>query len=138
MNGNDPRVYYIDTEGKIVELAWTGRWGSQNVTDTVHGPTAISGAALAGFASRPNAGCVYYVDGNDHIVELACTANKWTMTDVTAAAEAPVVRRGISLVAYTIDDGKAVRLYYANADGQAVELTGRDGVWGFTNLARLV
>lgn len=72
LNNRDPRVYYLDDSGNVIELAWGGgKWGGGNPTESAKSQVARSGSALAAFAiggSRPR---VYYVDDDAKITELA-------------------------------------------------------------------
>lgn len=67
VNGVNPRVYYIDTENRLNELAWEGTWGNNVLTEDVVGPSnALACYGLGGAASR-----VYYVTKQNQVDELA-------------------------------------------------------------------
>ena len=77
MNGSATRLYYLDGNSHVNELAWNNnKWVNTdmtaNVTDSTRTPRPPAGSALACFGVNGSATRLYYLDGRaSHVNELA-------------------------------------------------------------------
>jgi len=144
----EPRVYYENDHGQIVELAlWGGNWHRLVVTTVAGGPPAATGTALTSttYKGEPR---VYYESGDGQIVELAFYGGSWHNLVVTTAAGGPPATTGIRKHSTDPDSHAATtgtaltsttyngdpRVYYESSDGQIHELA----LWGDNKWHHLV
>ncbi len=110
VNGSATRLYYLDPNNHVNELAWNNGWSTTDMTAAAGSPIAASGSALACFGVNGSATRLYYLDSNSYVNELAWNSN-WVNTDMTAAAGSPVAASGSPLACFGVN-GTATRLYY--------------------------
>jgi hypothetical protein len=104
----------------VNELAWVGRWVSNDLTAITGASPASRGSPLTCFAVDGSAPRVYYLDG--HVHELAWGGRAWTHTDITAQAGGPSPVNSPSICCLGVD-GRAARIYYYSvSDGHVFEL----------------
>jgi hypothetical protein len=83
----DPRVYYIDENGRVQELAWVGRWVwndlfselPSNQIPKVHKARMFAIAAMGTGANRDSR--VYYLDNTGRVQQLAWVGH-WVWDDL--------------------------------------------------------
>jgi hypothetical protein len=84
VTGGAPRVYYLDVNSHVNELAWENGWvPPTDLTALTHAAPAAAGSPLTCFGVNGVASRVYYLDANSHVNELAWE-NGWVNTDLTA------------------------------------------------------
>ena len=109
---DNTRVYYLDRQNQINELAWNGS------TQTNNGPIApaMPGSALTCFAVEGRLTRVYYLDDNAQINELAWRNGGWDyhLTLWKAARDSALTCYGVN--------GSATRLYYHDEQYRVTEL----------------
>jgi hypothetical protein len=134
VGGTASRIYYLDNDAHVQELAWENGWMATDVTAQAGAPAASHDSALTCFGVGGTATRVYYVEPNrSHMYELAWE-NGWVATDVTAAAGASAATHN-ALSCFGVG-GVASRIYYLvynNADQDVYEMAWENG-WVSTNL----
>jgi hypothetical protein len=108
----DTRVYFLDRQGQINELARDG--GEQILS--LPGYTAIPGSALTSFAVEGLHTRLYYVGAQAQINELAWIGDQWVNRSLQRTAA-----RDSALTCYGVD-GKWTRLYYLDPEYRVNEL----------------
>jgi hypothetical protein len=117
VGGSATRVYYVDTTGRVIELAWENNGWKTNLTPATHAaPNSLSSFGVGGSATR-----VYYLDQSNHVCELAWENSGWVLTPVASQAEAPPAAAGSALTCFGVD-GSATRVYYVDTTGHMNEL----------------
>jgi hypothetical protein len=106
------RVYFLDRQGRINELAWNG--GEQILNRL--GCTAMPGSALASFAVEGRHTRLYYLDDQAQINELAWMDDRWVNRSLQRTAA-----RDSALTCYGVDQ-KWTRLYYLDPGYRVNEL----------------
>lgn len=108
----DTRVYYLDRQNQINELAWTG--GDQANQALPY--QAMAGSALTCFGVGGEHAQLYYLDSQAQVNELAQQDGRWTrnLLPGTAAPDSALACYGAS--------GRATRLYYLDPDYRVNEL----------------
>jgi hypothetical protein len=99
-------VYYLDINGQINEMAWTGdQMGNHPL-----GYEAAPGSSLTCFGVGGKYTRLYYLDGEGRINELAWSNGGWAnhVRPGTASPESALTCFGVN--------GTATRLYYADPD----------------------
>ena len=87
------RVYFIDSDNNVHELAWVGSsWNTTDLTvvaqtDGKHPPPAIAGSALASHDSGGSR--VYFIGSDNHVHELAWVGSSWNTTDLIYVTAPP-------------------------------------------------
>ena len=122
VSGTAARVYYLDANGHVHELAWENEWvNTGDLTAMTGAAPAAPGSALTCYGVGGTAARVYYLDANGHVHELAWE-NKWVNTgDLTAMTGAAPAASGSGLTCYGVS-GTAARVYYVDAGGHVHEL----------------
>jgi hypothetical protein len=115
VGGAATRLYYLDGNAHVNELAWEGQWVNADMTSRAGVPAAAPGSALACFGVGGTATRLYYLDGNAHVNELAWEG-QWVNTDMTSRAGVPAAAPGSALACFGVG-GSTTRVYYATADG---------------------
>ncbi len=131
VNGSATRLYYLDPNNHVNELAWNNGWSNTDTTAAAGSPVAASGSALACFGVNGSATRLYYLDASNHVNELAWN-NGWSNTDMTAAAGSSVAASGSALACFGVN-GSATRLYYLDASNHVNELVWNNG-WSNTDM----
>ncbi len=126
VNGDYSRVYYLDTDSNVTELAWDNGWG---FPDPLTGPTgeaggapgAVTGSALTCFGVDGDYSRVYYlkptVGTNLNVPDVAelYWDNGWGSNILTGpggeAGNAPSPAPGSALTCFGVN-GSASRVYY--------------------------
>jgi len=122
--GGNPRVYYLDANNHVNELAWHsndntwyGRDVTEDATQAAHG-SSLTSTTLGG---DPR---VYYLDANNHVNEMAwhTQGNNWSWRDVTEDAGASLHKNapGSSLTSTTL--GGDPRVYQLDVWNNVIEL----------------
>ena len=93
VNGSDSRVYFIDEDKNVNELAWANNW-SRNPIGAQHGaPAAAPWSALTCFGVNNADSRVYYTaNANNPVIELAWAklpSVNWYVNDLTAVTNTP-------------------------------------------------
>lgn len=112
MSNGDTRVYYLDSENRINEVAWTADELRNHQLDF----TARPGSALTCFGVDGQLGRVYYLDDQAQINELASQDGVWhnNPLNVTAAPDSDLTCFGV--------ERKWTRLYYLDPQHRLNEL----------------
>lgn len=111
-HGGASRVYYLDINGQINEMAWTG---DQMVNHPL-GYEAAPGSSLTCFGVGGKYTRLYYLDGGGRINELAWSNGGWAnhVRPGTASPESALTCFGVN--------GTATRLYYVDPDNRVNEM----------------
>jgi len=81
VNNTDSRVYYIDLNSHVSELAWVNGWRPPfDFFAQAGAPLTENGSALACFGVNGSDSRVYYEDPTNHVDELAWHDNGWTVS----------------------------------------------------------
>jgi hypothetical protein len=131
-SGSDPRVYQLDSNRHVVELAWVGGWVHNDLTAITGTSPAQIDSLLTCFGMGGSDPRVYYLDSNNHVNELAWTGN-WVHTDVTAITGAPPVQAAAnSLTCFGVGGSdpsvSGPRVYYVDSNNHVNELAWVGGV----------
>jgi hypothetical protein len=110
--GVDTRLYYLDDQYRVNEMAWTG--GS--MPNHVRPATALPGSALTCFGVGGKDTRLYYLDGQARVNELGWTNCRWKnqVLPGTAAPDSDLTCFGVN--------GRFTRLYYLDAQSRINEL----------------
>jgi len=128
------RIYYLDQNLHVIELAWVGRWVATDLMERANIPPAQRFSPLTCFAVGGSAPRVYYVDG--HVNELAWDGTRWVHTDVTAHAVGPApspVGLPTDLACFGVK-GTDARIYYVTPSNGHVHELAWIGSWVATDL----
>jgi hypothetical protein len=135
VNNTDARVYYLASDGHVIELAWTGsKWQPSDLTARTGaspGDPFGVGRPMACYGVNNTDARVYYLgQDNGHVHELAWTGSKWQPSDLTARTGAPSPDQSSPLACFGVNNTDA-RVYYLASDGHVIELawTGSKWVW---------
>ena len=112
MDTGDTRLYYLDRQGRINEMAW-----SANVrTNHVLHATAMPGSALTCFGVGGQLTRLYYLDSQARVNELGWSNGNWAnhVLPGTAARDSALTCFGFN--------GMVTRLYYLDAHHRVNEL----------------
>lgn len=134
VNGDTSRVYYVDTNNNVSELAWDGGWGFGDPLTGSAGatsaPAARAGSALTCFGANGSNSRVYYlkptvsVNLNSQDVAELYWDNGWGYNILTGdsgkASGAPPPTQNSALTGFGVN-GSASRVYYV---GGVPELIG--------------
>jgi Fungal fucose-specific lectin len=139
VNGQYTRLYYLDAESQVWELAWdNGKWIATNLNTAVTptAPAAARGSDLTCFGVNGQYTRVYYLDTQSQAWELAWENGKWAAANINTAAipTAPSAAPGSALTCFGVN-GQYTRLYYLNNLSQVCELAWDNGKWVPTNLS---
>ncbi len=87
----DPRVYYVNGNGHVQELGWTGsRWFKRRVGQEINAPRAALSSGLTGFGVGDNLDPrVYYMDASHDIQELGWNGRRWFKQNIGREANMP-------------------------------------------------
>ena len=133
LNGNSTRLYYLDSNGWVNELGWTGSgWehsSLQSLQQSNHAPAAKS-SPLTSFALNGNSTRLYYFDSNGYVHELGWTGSGWEYTPLGSYQGVPAV----SDSPLTSFDLSGTRLYYLDINGWITELAWTGSGWSNTAL----
>jgi hypothetical protein len=131
--GTDPRVYYAAADFRVIELAWTGRWGFRDLTSETGAPlSSISPCDITCLGIGGRDPRVYYSAVDAQIIELAWTG-RWQQSSITArAGSAPI--EGFTLTSFGAD-GVNPRVYGVQR-GDVIELAWMGG-WTHRNLTAI-
>ena len=114
--GNFQYVYYLDANAShIHQLSYNNvSWTDEDLTALTKSPPAYFGSMSAFLIPGSKTMRVYFVSGkNHHIMQLSSTSNgKWSSSDVTRKANAPVPDGYAPLVAIPNATGGDVNVYY--------------------------
>jgi hypothetical protein len=93
------RVYYLAVWNHICELTIKAdcSWSSLDVSKESNAPPAAPGSTLTSDKYSSVGILVYYLTGDQCIVELATTANGWRSLDVTKESGSPPAAPGRTL-----------------------------------------
>jgi hypothetical protein len=130
VNGSDARVYYLDVNNHLIELAWAGGWQVPATDISAQtGAAPVAGSALACFGVNGSASRVYYLDKNYHVNEVAWH-NGWKQppTDITQQFGAPPAIAGSALACLAVN-GTDARVYYFAGGIDVYELQWSNGQW---------
>ena len=135
VGGQNPRVYYLDDNGHVIELATDQSnnengavWYYNDISNYTGAPPAGFGSQLTCFGVGGLASRVYYQDGSGHINELGYE-NGWYVNDITAATGANPAAYGSGLTCFGVA-GFDTRVYYQDGSRHINELGwGADGGW---------
>jgi hypothetical protein len=120
--GSGSRVYYLDTNNNIRELAWNDGWQPPSHQLAVARPLSPLTCLYTGSGSR-----VYYLDPTNNICELAWNNNGWSVTNITnelaTHPNSPLTNSPLTCL-YT---GSGSRVYYLDINNQIRELAWNDG-----------
>jgi hypothetical protein len=86
-SAGEPRVYYLDANYRVHELAWhadSGRWFTLDIS-TAGGSPAAAGSALTATTLGGNPR-VYYLADDHRVQELAWLGSEWSYAPVSADA----------------------------------------------------
>jgi hypothetical protein len=132
-SGEYPRVYYIDPNNHVQELAWANSsWHLADISNS-SGSTASLPAPGSALTSIDYMGDpdvlgkisyyprVYFLDTIGHVHELAW-ASGWHAADISAAANAPAARSGSAMASLAWNGGNDPKVYYFAYDGRVLEL----------------
>jgi hypothetical protein len=110
--GADTRLYYLDEEYRINEMAWTGRTMANHVLQA----TAVPGSALTCFGVAGKDTRLYYLDSQARVNELAWSNGRWAnhIRPATAAPDSDLTCFGVN--------GTFTRLYYLDGESRVNEL----------------
>lgn len=87
VNPGNPRVYFVMNSNDVGELWWDGtNWHLNNLSAAVGAAGAKADSPLAGFAIDGVYSRVYYLAGNDNVMQLAWSGSNWGITNLTATA----------------------------------------------------
>ena len=127
--GFRPRVYFIDANNHVCELAYDGsNWNFTDVTAAAPGaqPRAAGSPLAAWFITKDLLPEVYFTDASNHVCELSWTgppANYWQFTDVTAAVQgAPPAAAGSPLAAWAWSADWLPEVYFIDTNNHVREL----------------
>ena len=134
VDGDYSRVYYLDTNSNVSELAWDGGWGFADPLTGAAGaaanaPVAVPGGALACFGVNGSASRVYYlkptIGTNLNVPDVAelYWDNGWgynILTGEGGEAGAPSAAQNSALACFGVD-GSASRVYYTVDDLSLVD-----------------
>ena len=127
-----PRVYYLDDDQHVQELAWVvDAWSHRDVTLAAGATPADAGSALGATTAANGDPRVYYVAGSHNIYELAWEGEQWVHWNLTIENlgwPATVAGSPLSVTSAGLDP----RVYYlaAGEDGLHVhELAWFDFAW---------
>jgi hypothetical protein len=135
LNGNSTRVYYLDKEGWIHELGWTGSgWEHTSLAATQGVYRAASGSALTSFALNNGYTRLYYLDVQNWAHELGWTGSGWERTDLQGSQGGIPAAAGSPLTSFALN-GDSTRLYYFDKDGWVNEVGWTGHGWEHTNLS---
>ncbi|AFE06405.1 hypothetical protein COCOR_05489 [Corallococcus coralloides DSM 2259] len=85
--GSHPRVYFLLDSNAVGELWSDGAsWHLNNLTVYASAPAAKVNSPLAGFAINGVFSRVYYLAGNDNVMQLAWSGSNWGVTSLTTIA----------------------------------------------------
>ena len=110
--GTDTRLYYLDDQYRVNEMAWTG----DTMANHVRPATALPGSALTCFGVGGKDTRLYYLDGQARVNELGWTNGRWKnqVLPGTAAPDSDLTCFGAT--------GRFTRLYYLDAESRVSEL----------------
>ena len=134
-----PRVYYLDTNAHVNELAYntSGGWDHSDLTEEAQCSPAAPASALAccalmsGGSLQPR---VYYLDANSNVNELAYQNGDWENTTLSGTAI-----KGSPLTCCVVESGdeednEEPRVYYLDSSNAVHELDYNSGGWGNNTL----
>ena len=125
------RVYFLDANYHVNELAWMGgRWvNTGDLTARTGAAAAAAGSAVPCYAVADHAMRVYFLDANYHVNELAWMGGRWVNTgDLTARTGAAAAAADSPLSCYAVADF-AMRVYFLDANYHVNELAWMGGRW---------
>lgn len=138
---NIEEVFYLGSDQHVHQLWFgSGIWHTTDVTAAAVAPTAISGSPVVAHADTlANTDEVFYIGGNQHILELWWSGGVWNVSDVTTAAAAPVAASGSSLSSHVDTIANADEVFYLGADSisgspHVHQLWWSAGVWHTTDV----
>jgi hypothetical protein len=89
LHGDSTRLYYLDGNGWVHELGWTGSgWEHTALESSQGGVPAVSGSSLTSFELSGQDTRLYYLNGRGSAYELGWTGSGWEYTNVSAAVYA--------------------------------------------------
>jgi hypothetical protein len=138
VGGTDARVYYLDGNGHVYELAWEqDGWVPTDLMVKTGAASAVPGSSLACYGVGGDQARVYYIGADDDgtnpsVFELAWEGGWVPPNDLGALTGAPTPALTSSLTCYGVDEIEA-RVYYWDINGNVNELAW-DGGWGFRTL----
>ncbi|NOK08481.1 hypothetical protein [Corallococcus exercitus] len=87
VNPGNARVYFVMASNAVGELWWDGAsWHLNNLTALASAPVSKANGPLAGFAIDGVYSRVYYLAGNDNVMQLAWSGSSWGVTNLTTTA----------------------------------------------------
>jgi hypothetical protein len=112
MDNGDLRLYYLDRQSRVNEVAWTGEDRVSRVLPATAGP----GSALTCFGAEGNLTRLYYLDGQARVNELSWSKGRWVnqVLPGTAAPDSALTCFGAGWL--------RTRLYYLDAQHRVNEL----------------
>jgi hypothetical protein len=131
-NGS-PRVYNLDSNNHVYELAWFGNnWHFRDLTADSNGKPAAPGSSITVTSVGGNDPRVYYTGNDNHVYELAWFDNNWHFRDVTADSKGKPAAPDSSIT--TSISGNDPRVYHLSSDNHVYELAWFDNNWHFRDL----
>jgi hypothetical protein len=123
IGADNARVYYLQANGHVNELAWLGEWVANDVTPQAGANPAALRSALCCFGAGGTGTRLYYLQDNNHVFELAWLSGiGWVSTDVTLQAGAAPASSTTPLTCFGAG-GSDAPVYCLDANDQVLTLT---------------
>jgi cytolysin (calcineurin-like family phosphatase) len=135
VSGSATRLYYLDVDSDVHELAWDGRWFDNDISaqSNARGPAA-TGSALACFGVSGSATRLYYLDVDSEVHQLAWGGGTWSDDNLSATSNAGPAASGSALACFGVN-GSGPRVYYLDVDSEVHQLAWGGSTWSDDNLS---
>ena len=135
-SNSQQHVNFMDANGHVHELYYSGSWKHNDLTAIVNAPAAAAGSAMDGYATTfNNQQHINYLDRNGHVHELYYD-NAWHHNDLTQLANAPAAQPGSPVDGYQTAFNNQQHINFLGSDNHVHELF-YDNQWHHNNLTDL-
>ncbi len=133
-NGLDPRLYSLDPDGAVIELAWgNGKWTGGRLPGANGAAKAAPGSSLTCFGLEGKDSRVYHLNADGKVVEWAWGDGNWNGAPIQPTNTAPAAAAGSALASFETTRHEP-RVYYFDDNGHTIELAW-GGKWSSSNIA---
>ena len=135
-SNSQQHVNFMDANGHVHELYYSGSWKHNDLTAIVNAPAAAAGSAMDGYATTfNNQQHINYLDRNGHVHELYYD-NAWHHNELTQLANAPAAQPGSPVDGYQTAFNNQQHINFLGSDNHVHELF-YDNQWHHNNLTDL-
>ena len=125
---NFPRVYFVDVNGYVNELAYQGGWHAANIS-SVGGTAAVAGIAsplaATNIGAQNGGGLrVYYANAAGHLYQLTWEwgGGYWTVADLTSQTSTPALATNGGQMAVDNGEYHQFNIFYTTSDSHLRQL----------------